>query len=577
MDTSHLTEYPVPDVFPEGMKKVLRKKNEAIRKKLKLINTNVEYDEQTMRIFHEFISDFQNLYLGVLTDEEIMARLKANIKHNIKFVDIKMLDEDNKLVGGFYDSEKKAVYINNLYYNSLKEKDKDLFNAVIFHELCHALVCDNPYDNIKCHELYENGNFMTESIVTIMEEDYVNLLLGKNVRRVNDYIPTYAKELRAVFGEDLIKTYIRDYKCIESLFPKNDVLDYYTTELIGKFDDIYAAVKLGEEGSDVFFLNKTAELGVAVVLDKYLTGTNLPEEEKLERIIELVKLQYTPDFNKFQEIIRKHIKNMDLINNNPIAKLLYNKEAESKDILRSSKNISLLHLSNKLDKFNACGLYGANEIEEVTDEYDGEMLPTYDEDKCRHFAKNMSLYESLYGALKNGTLKEEDLQIISLEKYSKRMRGTHTDLKHEIDKGTNGSARNLFLGLMVNEDIYKCKTKDKEFYIDTEVTNEVLLPMSVEDAVVEFVKIYKEEKDKDLKECYLDGVEKLKALKEKGIHTIYTDELCLKFLYEENGIIHLFDQSSIDDGETSKGCFEEGKIKLKKVAPPNINMSSKKY
>ena len=577
MDTSHLREIPIPDSLPEPIKKVLAKKNEEIRKKRELIENDVEYDEQTLTIFNNFIKDFQTLYPGILTDEEIMLRLKANIKHNIRFADIKIRDDNsNNIVSGLYNSENKIVLINTLYIKSLKENNRDLINAVIFHELLHSLVNDNPYDDVNDHMAYEDGNFINESIITLMEEDYVRKLLNKKFNRVNFYIPTYAKELRIIFGDDLIKTFIQKYKCIEGLFPKKEEFSIYSHDLIDDIDNIYRAVKLDVEGLDVPYLNKNAELGIATVLDRYLEkNKDLSDEEKLNRIVELAKIQYNPDFNVFQNMIKKHIKNMNLIENNPVAKLLYYKDERVLGNLRFSNNVPLLHMCKKLDNFNACGLFGANEIIDVKEEFNEEALPIYDQDKCRHYFKNIKLYEVLNNCLEEEKITLEDLNIISLEKYSYKDRGTHHDIRDEIDRGSLNAIGNLFYGLNANQDVYKCRTKDKEYYIDTDFSSDIMFPKSIDDTIIEFTKIIKEETEEELIRAYMDGIEKLKALKEKNIDTVYTNDF--KFIYEENGIVHVFSQQYYDKNtDKERGRYEETKIKLKKVAPPNINIISKR-
>ena len=75
-------------------------------------------------------------------------------------------------------------------------KGKDL-EATLFHEFCHVLVDGNPYDNEDeyQHRDYEDSNFITETIITLMEEEcYRKILHGEN-RRANGYISDYAEQL----------------------------------------------------------------------------------------------------------------------------------------------------------------------------------------------------------------------------------------------------------------------------------------------------------------------------------------------------------------------------------------------
>ena len=104
-----MKEIPVPEGLPERLKARLREENEKIRAKQKLIDEKVIYSEETIKIFNNYVRDFQTLYPGVLSDEEILNRLKANIKHDVVFEDLSYYKNFNrspnkkkrKLITGF--------------------------------------------------------------------------------------------------------------------------------------------------------------------------------------------------------------------------------------------------------------------------------------------------------------------------------------------------------------------------------------------------------------------------------------------------------------------------------------------
>ena len=563
-----MKELPVPDGLPERLKERLRLENEKIRAKQKLIEEEVTYSEETINIFNNYVKDFQTLYPGVLSDEEILKRLKANIKQDIRFAEIRYKNKDDKgLIGGVFNSKDHSVTINSLYYDSLKDKRK--IKAVIFHELTHALVENNPYDDERMHEFYECQNFITEAIGTIMEEDYMRDILGIKVRRVNNYLPTYAHELRAIFGDDLIKEYIRNFKRVDDLFKRDDEYISCAYDLIPMMDDVYYSVKENIGGIDVYFNNKTIELGIALLLDHKLSKSSLTEEEKLDNIIQLATLQKKPDFNVYQQMIKKHIKNMSLIENNKIAKLLYYKENINKDFVSDAE---YANMNIKLSEFNVCGLYGANEFFKYDPPYD--TIYRYRKDKVKDYCRNKGLYKVLYDALEDGYINEEDLKIKVLYKTINRDKGSYIGIKEQLDYDISDIDKNIHDAFYGGEELYKCRTRDKRFCVHIDANRDLLFAKSTEDAILEFLEEYQKETDRETKEGLEDAVLKLKALKEEGIEEVYSNGY--KFIYKKDDIMFVNRASYYtDENGVEHGIYKENKMVVKKVAPPIINMSSK--
>ena len=563
-----MKEIPVPEGLPERLKARLREENEKIRAKQKLIDEKVIYSEETIKIFNNYVRDFQTLYPGVLSDEEILNRLKANIKHDVVFEDLSYYKNPPM---GVFDHKTHKVTINSKYYDSLEDKRR--INAVLFHELTHALVLNNPYDPEYRGEFYEDGNFITEAIDTIMEEDYMKKILGIEVTRVNNYIPTYAHELRVVFGDRLISDYVKNFRHIDSLF---DIGDKYTTcasDLIPMLDDIYYGVKRGDKDVDVFYTNKVSELAIAIILDYNLSKSDLTEKEKLDKIIELASTQLRPDFNYFQTIIKKHVKDMSLIENDESAKLLYYKNNDVSVITKGFYDKKLSSLGFKLKDFEICGLFGANEY--YMDNYSYSSLPIYHQDRIRNYTKNKELYKALYNNIKDGHLDEKDLEIIALEKSTVQMDGTHLDIKHQLDYELSDQFVSLHDALCsLKEILYKCKTKEKEYIVHIDASTDIMFEKTPDEAIVDFLEAINNEKDQSTVESYKDAIIKINTLKDQGIDSVYSNGF--KFAYENNGYIFVNEGSYYDDEKGNEhGRFVEHKIKLKKVAPPSLNMSSK--
>ena len=545
MEKPDLREIPIPESFPERMKIKIMEKNEEIRERKKLIETEVYYDAETNQMFKDFIKEFQYLYPGILTDEEILARLKASIRKSVVWIE-EPRDKNGVYRCGGFNSVKRQFELNRLYEKDLE--DKRIMRAVVFHELIHALTQNNPYDYGIDHYAYEKSNFVMESIVTIMEEDYFKRILHINSTRVNGYIPNYANEIKIILGDDLIKQYIKHFKYIEPLFPQDEVededmpIDSYLHTLTWLIDQVYYGVKNKYEEIDVFYCSKTAELQIACILDKYLSSHNLTEEEKFKKIIALATSQVNPDFNLFQEIMQKHIHKPELINESNISKLLYyNKPVEMPiDDRFAFENEPYLEIENKYYEFHACGLYGANERIPNPDKY-GSTLPVYDQEKVRQYSKNPKLFNDIYDGLCNGDLTKDDLNITILYKYSNIIYGKHTDIKDFLDNGEY-EQKNINDIIFDEEDtIYKCETPTSEYivYHDTD-QGYILKEKSMEDAVMEFVDICNSEDEEVYKQAYRDAANKIKKLKEDGIEKVYSDGF--KFAYEKDGVVHIFNQ-----------------------------------
>ena len=281
------------------------------REQQELINQHVDYNDKTLKIIDDFVKDFMFLYPGVLTEEELYNRLKANIKHDIVFGKIES-DTENK-ISGMFDSKNHMVIINTEV-----AKTEDKIKATLFHELCHSLVENNPYDN-EVHEYYEENNFVTEGIITLMEEDYYEKILNRKFNRVNGYIPNYARGLRNIFGNELIKQYIRNFKYIDSLIASAEVGNNYhlskiAYDLVNSIDNVYYYIRESFGEVDVAYENVNIELGLAALLDDYLaTNKDLKDEEKMKKIEGLLNTELEPNFKLFKEIIDKHIANKELL------------------------------------------------------------------------------------------------------------------------------------------------------------------------------------------------------------------------------------------------------------------------
>ena len=552
-----IPEVPILPSFTERMKEKIRKQNEIIREKNRLRHEKVEYDELTTSLLKQYIEDFQKLFPNILTNEEIWNRLTANIKHNIEICEIDKM-EYGRIAGGYFDTKEHKIYINKKYIDSLH--NKELVKAAIFHELTHALVESNPYDG-KIHEPYEEGNFITESIVTIMEEDYIKKILGIQMKRVNDYIPTYAREMRVIFGEELIREYIQNFKYLENLFSKcaseEDILSG-SDELISKIDSVYYHLKEHGEKVNIPYYNKNIELGIAIFLDNYLENANLSDHEKLKKIVDLAILQLDPDMKLFGLMMKKHIKDKSLIESNEIARLIYNQVFELSIRETYDKSRDYINIVHKIRHSKVEEKFGINKASKK-DEF--QILPEYDEEKCSIYFGHPKLYDALYELLEKGQLKEEDLNILDFKKNRELTKEEVLTVKDQIAHGLSDAEVRLRNLLQWKSYFYRCQTKDKTYYILVDTNEELLEEKNIWDVIALYKQNMDEETDSDIKESYQQMINHLMKLEEQGIHSLFANDY--RYIYEKNGKTFFGCQKHyIEDDGRERGTYEEYEVPL---------------
>lgn len=532
MSEQIVSNIPIPSHLPEGIRKKLEQHNRQLEEKNRLIDEVVDYDDFTKRIIYQYIVDFQKLYPGVLSDEELFARLTANIKHNIRLF---KRDEFPGLSGAFFPSKHEVVLLDSLVEDGeLTPKAK----ATLFHELTHALVINNPFDSRIDSDYVENSNFIVESIVTIMEEDYTREILNiHDGLRVNSYIPTYARELRSIFGNELIKEYIVKFRDISRLFEEisdDSFMGAYSieSELFNQIDQIYYAIKGKDDNVNIEFMSHNIELGIATLLDKYLTKNKFSDMDALEKIVSLTKLQNHVNFDLYQSMIEKHVSDKSLIEDNPFAKALYfgnRKIIDPKDI---SSDSELAELLIKLENFRASRLFGANHYEVE----DSEMyeLPTYNESKYVHYQTNKYLYRGLLELLEKGFITSDDMNHFHrLERVVDSTEEELLDLRDELGLGIPSAHIRLNNSIRFGETMYRCSMGDKDFFLRSDFENEIICKHSVVDVYGEYSNLIREEKDPEMVDLYRQALEIVADLIDHGVEEVYSGHNVL--IYEKDG------------------------------------------
>ena len=576
------------DSYNDDFKKRLYERIEQSKKEQEeLYNPSTKYNEETLQIFDQFAKDFIKLYPDLLSYDEIIIRLKANIKEDILFT-----DEMRNGISGYFNPIEHKVAIKK----GMKELET---KAVIFHELIHSLVESNPFefhdDSYLFDESYSEdetdyyqeeygavvSSFMTESITTIIQEDYEKTILGLNRRRVNGYIPTYARQLRAIFGNEIINEYIGKYKDIRTLFKYSKIGDEKISidNMCSSIDEIDTLIKDGKS-NEASIESSNIEINIAHLLKNYLSNNNLSDENKISIIENLVKEQIFTDFDYIKNIIEKVIDDKSLIKNSNIVNYIYNVNSSNYESLvnqivhnslNNNKEIDdeeireLVRLRIKYDDYNIMKYFGFTDFS-----YDSKNKKyTYDVENNMKFLNNKEYYITLYD------LSNE----ISLDNITS-IKGTKKNNKENIIKKLkNGSkeeelvlnGEDLILGSIFGKtSCLKLSSNEEVYYILLKDTIEVKRQMTIDKAIELYISLMNDHTG--LKEGYKLAIEELKKLSLQGIDNVFVDEY--GFIRENDSNIVSTNIYFEDDDIPAELEYET--IELEELDMPFLKKNTKK-
>jgi hypothetical protein len=313
------------------------------------LKASLTYDDFTKKAIYRFINEFEELYPGFLPREEIISRIKSNLKYNIYLED---LSDENLIEKGYTDDASISAY-----YNPLTKKiyiDKNLTSAkmdsALFHEFLHCITIknDNKYDL--------NSEFITETVVTCMQEKFEKTRYNTN-ERCNNYITNYIKQLEVIFGRQLYREYIRNYRDISNLFNDYPVKEYSNKMVLHNYVLLFNKInKIVRKGGDEFlfkYANTIYDFNTTLFLNNYLKNhKELSNYEKLKKIDQLLTVQKTPDIDLYSAMINDYSKD-GLINSFP--NLRYIKD---KKVIGPLDEL----LKEKIDNYNSAKEYGFTAI-----------------------------------------------------------------------------------------------------------------------------------------------------------------------------------------------------------------------
>lgn len=410
------------------------------------------YNEETTNYLLRFINEFQEYFPNILSNEDLIERIKTSLKHNIDFI---VFTKDNKKYSKeeFESLDFKPPVFNLKADFSIYERkislsayaDQESLDCMFFHEMIHAISTlyssFGPY--IYLSEEYKDPNLsvkntdgFNESIVSLFEERLRRKKYNFKGSKVNGYIPNYARALEIIFGEDLFKNYIELYTNISTLFQDKNAPSYID---VG-YEDLYSIINplakiyssCGMRGSicdyDVDLLNMQIDLSIDKILYKYFENNNLSDKEKLDKLSRLFELQETPNLDLYQEMINKFIKDKSLLKNYGSLKYFTN-----------DKNIE----DNKIIRFLALKYFN---------------FDTKNYTNINQFLSTQSLYIGLTRLILNGELNIESIyNIKSLDNRMDTMDyslKTKEELLYGYFKTEPNSNRYIINDSMIMEDYY---------------------------------------------------------------------------------------------------------------------------
>ena len=590
-----LEEIDIPEETPEEksakakrlmelVKERMKEEEELEKQKKTLIDQEPVYDEYTKKAIDTFVERLLTLYPGILPKDEIYARIHANLKSSIEFKDFIALGKP--LSSGFFIPSEHRMLIAD-------DRKGIALELSLFHEFCHVLVEGNPYDDLgnDFHRDYEDSNFITETIITLMEEDCYRQIFNGRRRRINGYIAEYAEQLRAILGNEIIYTFIRRFKFVDDLICKCDEEDAEYSDLaynlIGNIDPIWFKLNYpestGTDKSEIAYQNASIELVFTLMLDNYFTNTDLSDEEKMDKIEKLFNNQQDPNFDVYKELIEKHIKNKKLLEKNKVVNYIYEVDLDNYEFLSIDKEHSLLELLNYIDplgidtirtkfkKFAVKEMFGVNEYDFRDD--DIYPLPKYNREKFITYHKSKETFMALFSVRELADeIYDGDVDLDVAEMYSCALDEKVEEPDEILEEGNGASELESINSVNDKIKMAKIVTKSgKEYYLSYALYPEIFKKRPVGDLIIETNEKLDNATSEEEKDFYKTVLRQQSELLKTGITEVYEnkngeDMRSYRCVYEKDGKVY-----HCDIHEEERTLYNETEVfqlqKMKTLSP----------
>ena len=310
----------------------------------KYLFEGLRYDDFTKKAIYRFILEMDAFFPGILTHEEIIERISANLKKSIIVGTIKLKNnnsDEEVFYDSYYDYNKKLLYLD-------KDNTSAKIDSVLFHEFVHCITIDKENTGSDL-----DSEFLTETVPSLMQNIIENKIYHSK-ERCNNYITNYALQLNIVVGADFFKEYIRKFRDISNIFKDYPIRDYSNKEILHNFVVLVKAMnrvlRIGGDAKYLKYLNSIYEFNTVLFLNGYFKNhPELPVEEKLTRMTSLINIQKTPDMELYKSILDEiHV---DKATYDKFPELKYLKYGEVSD------KIDPVFL-DKVNNFNASKCFG---------------------------------------------------------------------------------------------------------------------------------------------------------------------------------------------------------------------------
>ena len=260
-----------------------------------IINLKNQFnDEKTLKIFTNYIDEFQKCFGNYISTEEVIKRLKQRVKFNIEIID-EYIDGE---LDGQYDINDSII---RLHKSVLENEDYCAY--LVFHELTHAITVKDLQDGRKImgFSFIKNqfglglNEAMTEMLTQIRNEK-----LGKEGKSGYETIVEQMIHLTGIIGEDqLIKCFLYEPERLEELL-KNNNMNYNELEeafyrFVGKDAEVY---NLGNNKKLSNIQNYNLYKQAEIIFDNYSKGIgNVDSIEVFKRKYQLLNTYRNQDVN----------------------------------------------------------------------------------------------------------------------------------------------------------------------------------------------------------------------------------------------------------------------------------------
>ena len=495
------------------------------------IKLNSIYDDFTKKAIYRFIYEFQKLFPNILSTKEIVNRINNNLLSNIEFEDL--TKEEFKIERSIIDNRLPDEVISG-YYNPIAKKlyiDKNISSyntdSVLFHEFLHVLSIDR-YRKGEDQE----SEFLSETLVALMQEKFERRRYNNYYDRTTTYLTNYMKQLEVIYGKELFTTYFNNYRDLSKLFNIYPVRENIGgKEVLHKMIELFNVINYGVKTNDnpykIEFANTTFELNLAFLLSSYFNyHRELTDDEKIEKIRQMISLQKSPNFDVYKKMIDKYVKDKGRIKYFPEVNFVVNND-------RDNYNNNEL-LKDKYIRFLSAKRFGFTDIEDYKNnplfDTKNNIFYSYGKDYYRY------LHKQNYYNLITRLHYDADINLYGskIEEVYEENSSASESLSRELRDGYDVSKRALFNYKIDDFSshifLFKATKENNSIYVENNIVPSIYTKRVLEDVVKGL--------DSKIKDIPYNKL--LIDLYEGGMSEVYLARNKKDIICESNGLCYVY-------------------------------------